>query len=141
MMTFDTTEELTKIHTHFPEAHAVVRIRTDNSGARYNLNEKFGARMEDISEILKLAKELGIRVKGVSFHVGSGGVAAESYVKSLENTKKIFDTNIELGLQPMDLVDIGGGYSMINPDTTTNFILVGSILRSKIDELFPDKSV
>ena len=41
----------------------------------------------------------------------------------------------------MDLVDIGGGYSMVNPDLNKNFVVVGSILNTRIDELFPDKSV
>lgn len=97
--------------------------------------------MDSIPELLQCAKDIGIRVKGVSFHVGSGGVPAISYLNSLENAKKIFEKNVELGLQPMDLVDIGGGYSMVNPDLNKNFVVVGSILNTRIDELFPDKSV
>ena len=43
----------------------------------------------------------------------------------------------------MDLVDIGGGYSFVcsikpDPEHKNNFVKVGSILRTTIDELFPD---
>lgn len=146
MMTFDSTEELHKIKDHFPEALAVVRIRTHNTGARYDLSEKFGAAMESIPELLKCANDLGIRVKGVSFHVGTGGVQAQAYIPCLENVKKIFEQNIELGYEPMDLVDIGGGYSFVcsaakNQSIENNFVRVGSTLRTKIDELFPDQSI
>ena len=41
----------------------------------------------------------------------------------------------------MDLIDIGGGFSFLNPDHNRNFIVVGSNLNTKINELFPDNNV
>lgn len=64
----------------------MVRIRTSNTGAKWDLSEKFGAPLDSIPNLLKTAKDLGIRVKGVCFHVGSGGVPVEAYIESLENT-------------------------------------------------------
>ena len=80
-MTFDSIEELRKIHKVFPEAECVIRVATEivNCSAMYELSSKFGAFIEDIPEILKVSKELGMTIKGCSFHVGSGGVVFKEY--------------------------------------------------------------
>ena len=91
MMTFDCSEELHKIKKHFPEAECVLRIATEKTTALYNLSEKFGAFMTEIPELLQTAQELGLKIKGVAFHTGSGGVTFDSYEESLINTRKVFD--------------------------------------------------
>ena len=58
----------------------------DSEGAIYNLSEKFGAILSEVPEILKKAIELGMKIKGVSFHVGSGGVVFDAYKNSLYDT-------------------------------------------------------
>jgi len=78
-MTFDSEEELLKIKQHFPKADCVIRIATDNTSAVYNLSEKYGAPMEDVPLLLSLGKKLGLRIKGVAFHCGSGGVIFDCY--------------------------------------------------------------
>ena len=78
-MTFDSVEELEKIYWWFPEAECVIRILTKTTDAKYNLSEKFGIDPDDAHKLLKKAKSLGLRVKGVSFHVGTGGVSFDSY--------------------------------------------------------------
>jgi ornithine decarboxylase len=113
-MTFDTIEELHKIAKYFPEAECVLRIATDTTTAIYNLSEKYGAPMEDVPSMLQTGKELGLRIKGVSFHTGSGGVEFESYESSLYNTRKIFDMAQQMGMEKMDLIDIGGGFTLVN---------------------------
>lgn len=80
-MTFDSIEELHKIKRNFPEAECVIRVATEIVGcsAMYELSSKFGAFMEDMPLILETAKKLGLRIKGASFHVGSGGVKSGEY--------------------------------------------------------------
>ena len=41
----------------------------------------------------------------------------------------------------MDLIDIGGGFTLLNSETNKNFITVGKVLNTKINEIFPDKTV
>lgn len=90
-MTFDSIEELEKIKQHHPKADCVIRLATVVTTALYNLSEKFGVFMQDVPKILEKAKQLGLRVKGVCFHTGSGGVTLEAYSSSLENARKVFD--------------------------------------------------
>jgi ornithine decarboxylase len=90
-MTFDSIEELEKIKKYFPKAECILRIATDVTTAVYNLSEKFGVFMKDVPMMLEKAKELGLRIKGVCFHTGSGGVTFAAYESSLKNVRKVFD--------------------------------------------------
>ena len=57
--------------------HLLVRILADGSGADWPLSRKFGAQPEVVFDAVLLARELELRPRGVSFHVGCGdGVRA-----------------------------------------------------------------
>ena len=114
-MTFDSVEELYKIQKNFPEAECVIRVATETVGcsAFYELSSKFGAFMEDIPMILQTAKKLGLKIKGASFHVGSGGVLYGEYEQCLLDVRKIFDMAQQMGLPKMDFLDLGGGFTYI----------------------------
>lgn len=140
-MTFDSSEELHKIHRVFPEAEVVLRIATEQTNAIYNLSEKFGSPMEDVPELLETANKLGLRVKGVAFHVGSGGVTVDAYQESLINARKVFDMAKKMGMKPMDLLDIGGGFTMVAEHQPKNFTAVAPVVSRLIDQIFPESEV
>jgi len=137
-MTFDSAEELHKIKKHHPKADCVLRIATDCTSAVYNLSEKFGASMKDVPELLAVGKKLNLRIKGVAFHTGSGGVTIKAYRDTLQNARKVFDMASGMGLEEMDLLDIGGGFTLILPNSTKNFEEVAPIIGELLDELFPE---
>ena len=140
-MTFDSIEELHKIKKEFPQAECILRIAVETTTAMYNLSEKFGAFMEDVPKILQAGKKLGLRLKGVAFHTGSGGVTFESYRSSLVNARTIFDMASGLGLQEMDFLDIGGGFTLICPGTGKNFEEVAPMIGKLIDDVFPEPNI
>ena len=82
---------------------------------------------------MKVAKELGLHLKGVAFHTGSGGVDYQTYIRSLEQVKQIFDDGKAMGHNRMDLVDIGGGFTGILPGSGKNFEEVAPNIRQAID--------
>jgi len=94
-----------------PDAECILRIVSRNTDAWYNLSEKFGAFMTDVPQLLDTAKKLNLRVKGVAFHTGSGGVTVDPYVNSLKDAREVFDMAKSMGLPEMDLLDIGGGFT------------------------------
>ena len=140
-MTFDCAEELYKIKKHFPQAECVLRIATETTTALYNLSEKFGAAMEEVPLLLSTAKKLRLKLKGVAFHTGSGGVTFISYESSLINVRKIFDMVVAMGMKPLDLIDIGGGFTMVNPDHVKNFDYVAPLISSTLEHYFPEKKI
>lgn len=110
-MTFDSSEEAEKIAALYPEAELVLRIAVEDTDAPCPMTKKFGAPLELWDEILDTIIRLNTNLVGVSFHVGSGGCSPDVYRTSLEGAHSIFEKAVSLGMPPLTLLDIGGGFS------------------------------
>jgi len=137
MVTLDNEDELFKLKTHWPEAKIVIRIRTDDSKSVCQFSSKFGADVKDCRRLIKTAKELGLNLHGVSFHVGSGCYDAKLFVKALESAREVFDMAKEAGYE-MKLLDLGGGWPGDN-SSKLSFEEIADTIRDVIDELFPQQ--
>lgn len=131
LMTFDNSDELCKIAQFFPRAKLLLRIVTDDSNASCQLSNKFGASMSDTRLLLDLAKKLDLSVVGVAFHVGSGSSDPSAFVEAVENSRRVFDQALEVGLPPMSVIDVGGGF------TDETFEATAKVLTSCLDQYFP----
>lgn len=129
-MTFDNTDELYKIKKLFPDAELFIRIVTDDTASLCRFSMKFGASLDSTSELLSVAKELGLNVVGVSFHVGSGAGDPLAFLKAVRDARTVMDQAATFGFQ-MRTVDVGGGFS------SENFEAMGTILRDALDEYIP----
>jgi len=70
---------------------------------------KFGIWQDQAREAAALAKELGMRVKGVHMHIGSGILAPEPFLPAIRRLVEIAsEIQNETG-EPFDFIDIGGG--------------------------------
>lgn len=130
MMTFDNEEELHKVQKLFPEASLFLRIRADDSKAKCPLGLKFGAPPTATRSLLQLARNLGLNVVGVSFHVGSGAQDPNAFVTAVKDARKVFDEAAEVGFE-LRTLDVGGGYG------NDNFEAIARVLGPAIDEHFP----
>nr|CAE46409.1 ornithine decarboxylase [Chlamydomonas reinhardtii] len=108
--TFDTVSELHKIAQMNPDFKCVLRIRADDPDARVPLGLKYGAEVSEADVLLRTAKELGLQVVGVSFHVGSACQNLSTFSGAIVNARKVFDEAGALGFN-MELLDIGGGFT------------------------------
>jgi ornithine decarboxylase len=129
-MTFDNTDELLKIAKHHPTAKLVLRILTDDSKSLCRLGLKFGAPVESCEGLLQLARELGLNVIGVSFHVGSGCKDPQMFDDAVLRAKAVFNLGREKGYA-FSLLDIGGGFEK------ENFGITAKCLSRALDEHFP----
>ncbi|KAI6087006.1 pyridoxal-dependent decarboxylase [Hypoxylon rubiginosum] len=129
-MTFDNADELRKIAKLFPDAELYLRILTDDSSSLCRLSLKFGASLDSTDELLALAKDLGLNVVGVSFHVGSGASDPFAFLKAVQDAKTVFEQAYTYGFD-MKTLDVGGGFS---GDT---FDQMARVLRQALDEYFP----
>jgi ornithine decarboxylase len=68
--TFDNDDELDKIQRISPDMELLLRIRVPDLGAKTPMSTKFGAHMEVTLPLLKKARRLGLKIIGVSFHIG-----------------------------------------------------------------------
>jgi ornithine decarboxylase len=107
--TFDSEDELFKIHRFNKDMELVLRITVDDKSCKVPMSNKYGAPSSDWGHLLTLAKQLGMKVIGVSFHVGSGGGDLTRYRSAILDSKKVWDMATELGFS-MRILDIGGGF-------------------------------
>jgi len=73
------------------------------------LSLKFGAALDTAEELLSCAKELGLNVVGVSFHVGSGASDPLAFWKAVKDARLVFDQASFHGFK-MHTLDVGGGF-------------------------------
>jgi len=137
-MTFDNVAELHKMKACCPEAQLVLRIAVDDSHSTCKFNSKFGARRCDIPELLSVAKQLELEVIGVSFHVGSGCLAASVFPDAVRLARATFDMAEAYGFN-MTFLDIGGGFPGVDYGEIT-FQDIAEAISPALDECFPPES-
>lgn len=131
-MTFDNADELFKIARAHPGAKLIVRILADDSKSICRFGIKFGAPLEVVPSLLSKAKELGLDVIGVSFHVGSGCYDPTIYGDAIRRARDAFVMGSQVGYQ-FSLLDVGGGFE------DARFEAAASVLADAINEYFPDR--
>jgi ornithine decarboxylase len=129
-MTFDNSDELYKIKKLFPDAELFLRISTDDSSSLCRLSLKFGAAMDITEELLSLAKELGLNVVGVSFHVGSGASDPSTFWNAVKDARTVFDQAHSYGYT-LRTLDVGGGFS------SDTFESMADVLSRALDTFMP----
>jgi len=133
-MTFDSAMELHKIARLYPSAHLLIRIRCDATSVMCPLGMKFGVLPGDARPLLQLAAELGLSVRGVAFHVGSGCSEPQVFLRAIAKAKEVFVEAEEFGHSP-DVLDIGGGFLGGADD---NLKETAGYINEALEEHFPD---
>lgn len=134
LLVIDSIYELHKIKLYHPDAQILIRIQTDDSKSRCRFNSKFGVGLDEVEGILIIAKQFGITVKGVSFHVGSGCEDASVFRTAISDCKKVCEIAKSLDIN-IDLIDIGGGFPGID-DVKVSFEAMAEVINASIDEFF-----
>ncbi|KAK1756924.1 ornithine decarboxylase [Echria macrotheca] len=132
-MTFDNPDELRKIARFYPDAELYLRILTDDSSSLCRLSLKFGASLDSTDGLLALARELGLNVVGVSFHVGSGASDPQAFHKAVRDAHWVFQQAATHGFH-LKTLDVGGGFC------SDSFEEMAGVLRNALDDYFPAHS-
>lgn len=135
-MTFDSASEIEKIRAICPDATVLLRLRIDNSSAHVDLNKKFGAAREHVLDLMLKAKEAGLDMAGIAFHVGSQTVSADPYLHGLDIARELFEEAAAAGLK-LRILDIGGGFPIPEPKVRFNLPEMLKQINARLDEDFP----
>lgn len=108
----DSLCELELLHKNNIKCPILIRMNSGVTIANINLNSKFGASRLEAYDIIKLANKYNYQIKGVSFHIGSGGTFSRKeafknayYVNALPTLNYI-----ELFTDEKLILNIGGGF-------------------------------
>ncbi|KAG5617675.1 hypothetical protein H5410_017499 [Solanum commersonii] len=99
--------------------------------------QKFGALPEEIEPLLHYACNVaGLKVVGVSFHVGSIAQDPIIYREAIANARAVFDVADYLGIPKMQILNIGGGFR-----STPLFEEIASVVNEAVQDFFPDPNL
>lgn len=129
---FDSECELEKTAQLAPRAQLLLRIAVDDAKAQCALSNKYGAAMHEVPALLATAEHLGLHVRGVSFHVGSGCYDPAAYADAVARADEVFAH----ARAPMDVLDVGGGFPGVDTPALA-FGDIAAVLRSALDARFP----
>jgi ornithine decarboxylase len=137
LMTYDNSDELTKIKNHCETAGLIVRLKVPDTGSQVEMSSKFGAEPADAQKLIQQAFDIGLNVEGISFHVGSQCTNFDNFTAALAVTSEIFNDARKKGFG-LNLVDIGGGFPVPYDPQVPEFTILASLLNSEFKRLFPD---
>ncbi|GLD65889.1 antizyme inhibitor 1-like protein [Lates japonicus] len=126
--------ELSKISRLHPSAKLLLQLTTEAHAAETSM--AFGCSLKSCRHLLEAARELGVQVVGVTFHIPSSCQdLQQAYTHALSDARCVFDMGVDLGFN-MNTLDIGGGF------TGSEFQLkqVESAVRPLLDAYFPPLS-
>ena len=105
----DAEAELVKIAAHAPGARVYIRLLVTVSEADWPLSRKFGCDHDEALRLLDVARALGLRPVGLSFHVGSQTRRAEMWDAALARLAPTWHAARARG-HDLTLLNIGGGF-------------------------------
>ncbi len=106
----DNPDEVQKFQRYADQAELLLRVSFRSPGAVCDLSRKFGCDPEDLLSLARLAKRLGVPVRGLSFHVGSQAKDPGKHVEAIEACAALIAEARREKLGSFDTLDIGGGF-------------------------------
>ena len=106
----DNPDEVQKFQAYGGQAELLLRVSFRSPGAVCDLSRKFGCDPEDLLSLARLAKKLGVPVRGLSFHVGSQAKDPGKHVEAIEACARLIAEARREKLGSFDTLDIGGGF-------------------------------
>lgn len=135
--TIDSPYELPKLQQFAPDANLLLRLAASGASSVIDLSAKFGAHPSDAPALLTRAARMGLKVRGLSFHVGSQCLSPDDYRSALQMARRVWDQAVELG-QPLELLDIGGGMPAPYREAILSIESFGKAVTQALDETFGD---
>lgn len=106
----DNIDEVRKFAPYAGKAELLLRVSFRSPGAMCDLSRKFGCDPESVLDLARLASQLKVEVRGLSFHVGSQAVDAGKHVEAIHACVKLLADARREKLGACDTLDIGGGF-------------------------------
>ncbi|XP_068431278.1 antizyme inhibitor 1b isoform X1 [Clinocottus analis] len=126
--------ELSKISRLHPSAKLLLQLTTEAHAAETSM--AFGFSLKSCRHLLEAAKELGVQVVGVTFHIPSSCQdLQQAYNHALSDARCVFDMGVDLGFN-MNILDIGGGFT----GSEGQLKQVESAVRPLLEAYFPPLS-
>lgn len=115
----DNPDELRKFVRYRKRAEVLLRVSFRSPSAVCDLSKKFGCEPGAVLGLIEMARRMGVRVRGLSFHVGSQSTDPAKYVEAVQACTNLMAEALLAGLPSLDVLDIGGGFPVAYNDGVT----------------------
>ncbi len=133
---FDSPNELRKIAEHAPGSAVYLRLLVDDAASAFPLSRKFGAEVTAAHDLFVLARRLGLRPYGVTFHVGSQCGNAAAWRHAIGAVGSIMSGLLGEGIR-LEMIDLGGGFPARYLADVPAIADIGAIVLDAVAELRP----
>jgi ornithine decarboxylase len=128
----DNPDEVRKFARYKKRAELLIRVSFRSPDAVVDLSRKFGCEPGAVLGMIEQARRLGIRVRGLSFHVGSQATEPTKYIEAIRACTNLIAEALLAGLPSLDILDIGGGFPVSYNEEVTP---IGEFCRPIREEL------
>ncbi|MFI7546643.1 type III PLP-dependent enzyme [Actinoplanes sp. NPDC049599] len=133
---FDSANELRKIAEYAPGSAVYLRLLVDDTASSFPLSRKFGAEAHAAHDLLVLARRLGLRPYGITFHVGSQCGNAAAWRHALGTVGAIMASLRAVGIR-LEMIDLGGGFPARYLADVPSLGEIGATVLDALAELLP----
>ncbi|WP_433072898.1 type III PLP-dependent enzyme [Dactylosporangium sp. CA-052675] len=133
---FDAEGELRKLAQHAPGAAVYIRLRVDDSSSLFPLSRKFGAEAHEARALMLLARELGLRPYGITFHVGSQCATTRAWREAIAAAGRLMAALQRDGVH-LEMLDLGGGFPSRYVERVPPLAQIAATINAALEELLP----
>ena len=137
----DNPIEIDKFREYRDRARLLLRVGFRSPDAVVDLARKYGCPPGEVPALLKHAASAGIRIKGLSFHVGSQALNSGAHADAVRESAEIIRYCRESRLARLDILDIGGGFPAGYSREVPDIEEFCAPVRKALNMLPPDVSV
>lgn len=131
----DNAEELLKFVPYHHRVGILLRVSFRSRAAVVDLSKKFGCPADQVPDLLAIAANAGIHVKGLSFHVGSQCTDTGQQVHAIDTCNQLIRQHHAAGVVPLSLLDIGGGFPVAYDGREVDIAAYCGPIRDALDRL------
>ncbi len=106
---YDNLTELNKFKAYSNKVQLLLRVSFPNPETKVDLSKKFGCLPEDVLPLLRKARDMNIKLYGLSFHVGSQVPNSRRHVEAINACVDLIKQARAEGID-LQVLDIGGGF-------------------------------
>jgi ornithine decarboxylase len=136
----DSFGDTSKIARAAPGSQVYCRLLTSGEGAEWPLSRKFGCEPDMARAVLLHAVVIGLKPRGVSFHVGSQMTMVDAWADALAQVRRVFDLASEAGIE-LDMINLGGGFPTRYTKDVPTTVAYGMAISDAIEAAFPGRKL
>lgn len=133
---FDSLDEAKKLAKLAPESNVYLRVKVSDYGSKFPLSSKFGVDPLHAVAYADTARELGLNVCGLSFHVGSQSENPQTWKVAFKTAGQIIEKLHAVGIN-ISVLNMGGGLPVVYTEQIATIRHITGVINQAIDQYIP----